>query len=616
MVRAAPGNRLPGRRARAVAASVSALAAVCAFAAPASAALTISSFTVQATKMVTAPGASFPAPVPIKPVAGASPDLTVDMQFSSQDGDSPKDAMVSLASGVLANPTVASYCNQADFAADNCPADTHVGQGFVTATIQQFGSITRPLEAYLLSPQGSEIADVGVVVSLFDINPPVEFEFPVSVRTSPDVGIDIPISGIPDSISNGPGTAPTSIQVNEVSLTLSGSVNGQPFTRLPTSCSGAASTVAVDSYNAPATQVGSSATLTPQSCAGLPFGPQLSASGTQGGAANNDGNYPLALTATITQPATNSAVSEIALALPTGVAVNLNAFAAICASVTAPGCQPIGTTSVTTPLLSSPLQGSLYLVRGTSLLPQIEAVIPPPFGLTLVGSPAVTPTGITATFAGIPDVPISALQVSFSGGPGGLLEATPQLCSSSPTIATTFTAQDGATATVAPTLQVQGCQPPATATLTGPGGSGSSTPTAPSTPHPSGVAKPPRASVVLSAKRPSLLVTVTAGAGAPALGSVRITLPGGVKIAGRLWPRGVTGKLDGRALSSKAISDKGGLTLTLTGKGRKLTLTLSGALLQLAKRLTAKGSHVTLTFVVVVKDTTGRSTTLRVPVVV
>jgi hypothetical protein len=537
------------------------------------------------------------------------------MQFSSQDGDTPKDAMVSLASGILANPTVASYCSQSDFAGDNCPAAAAVGQGSVTATIPQFGSITRPVEAYLLSPQGSEIADVGVVVSLFDINPPVEFEFPVRVRTTPDVGIDIPITAIPDSISNGPGTAPTSIQVNEVSLTLSGTVNGHPFTRLPTSCSGATSTVSVDSYNAPAAQVTSSTTLTPQGCSALTFGPQLSATGAQSSTANNDGNYPLALTATISQPATDSAVSGISLALPVGVAINLNAFAAICSSVTAPGCQPIGTASVTTPLLASPLHGSLYLVRGTSLLPQIDAVIPPPFALTLVGSPAITPTGITAAFAGIPDVPISALEVSFTGGAGGLLEATPQLCSASPTIPATFTAQNGATATVAPPLQIQGCQPSAPSTTPAANGTGSSTTTTPnaSTQHSGGVtARAPTATASLSAKRLSLMVV--AGVGAPALGSVRVSLPAGVKLDGKLWPHGVTAKLDGRTLSSKSMSDKGSLTFTLSGKGRKLTVIVSGALLQLAKQITAKGSHVKITFVVVVKDANGKSTTLRLPV--
>ena len=59
---------------------------------------------------------------------GGHPSVTITQSFSYDNTtDSVKDAFVRLQPGLLGNPQSAAFCTQAQFQADNCPADSTVG---------------------------------------------------------------------------------------------------------------------------------------------------------------------------------------------------------------------------------------------------------------------------------------------------------------------------------------------------------------------------------------------------------------------------------------------------------------------------------------------------------
>ena len=247
-------------------------------AAPAQATLSVSSLSV--TPSTTQAGGTTGQP---------GPDITIAAQFSTPNGDSPRDLTIALAPGLLANPTAVPLCPTASFNAGLCPASSQIGSGYITGTAPGFGlTLSLPTDAYLIQPTGSEVARMGLIVYFFGF-PVVTQSAPISIRTTPNVGIDIPLTSIPNQL-DGIG-----VIVNALKLTIDGTVNGKTFTRNPTSCSAATTTLTVDSYGAPSTSTTQQSSFTPTGCGTLPYTPKLS-----GIAAQDTGDDGAAFAATIT----------------------------------------------------------------------------------------------------------------------------------------------------------------------------------------------------------------------------------------------------------------------------------------------------------------------------
>jgi hypothetical protein len=561
--------------------------------------------------------------------AGSDPGITIDAKLSTGDGDTPNALTVSLAPGLLADPNAATICSASDFQAQTCPSSSEIGDGTITGFAPSFGtSLALPVQMYLIQPAGSEVARIGVITDFFD-QPAANVSAPVTIRTTPSVGIDIPMTGIPDQIQG------VAIQIQEITLDLFATVNGTAFTRNPTSCAPATSTISLETYASPSTPVSASSSFTPTGCASLAYKPQLATAATV-----DSGDDGVAFAATVTQGPGEAATSSLAVTLPSGLGPRLSAVTSACTATDLTTCPAIGSATVTTPLLSAPVAGRLVLAaRSGGGLPLIDAVFPSPLGLTLSGTPSLGGAGLTASFAGIPDVPLTSLAVNFAGGPDSLLTANSALCAGGQAVSGAFTAQSGATASVNSSVAVSGACPAGT-----PGGSGnpqgsgnpsgnpqgsgspqgSGNPQGTSTgqtttPPPGGTPKPgkPTATVKagrLTGKSPSFTVVVGAGSGAAALGRVVVRLPGGVTLRRAAFPHGIAAKLDRKALPARAVSPAGGLTLTLGKGGRALTVTLGSPTLRLSAGLLSKLRHhkpVTLRFSVVVRDASGAVTTLR-----
>lgn len=404
-------------------------------AAPALASIGISSFSI--TPSTTQAGGSLDTP---------GPDLTIDAGFSSRDGDTPRDATISLAPGLLANPSAVAPCSAADFAADWCPDSSRIGAGTITGTAPQFSfTLTLPTDAYLIQPQGSEAARIGLIATFFDY-PVATQTAPVTIRTTPDVGLDIPLTGLPNDVDGVP------VEIDGLHLTIFGSVDGAPFTRNPTSCSQATSTLTADSYGDTSTTHTAQSSFTPTGCDGLPFAPTIAGTVTKD--TSDDG---IAITATITQQYDESDDRSIDLTLPFSASPRLSALSNACANADLSTCPSIGTATVRTPLLTQTLTAPIVLVAHPNAIPTLAILIPQPIGLELDATPVLTGNAVQALVANIPDVPISTLTLNLPGGSGSLFRAGVHLCTAGQSFGASFTGWSGATANPSAQATVAGC---------------------------------------------------------------------------------------------------------------------------------------------------------------
>jgi hypothetical protein len=413
-----------------LAASASSLA----FAAPARATVTISSFSLSPSTTQAGGTANHPGP-----------DLTIDAGFSTPNGDTPRDATLSLAPGVLARLNGIPLCSPQAFGANQCPDSSHIGHGYITGTAPEFGlTLSLPIDAYLIQPQGAEAARVGLIVTFFDY-PVATQTAPVSVRTTPDVGIDIPLTGLPNDLDGVP------VIIDGLHLTIFGSVDGAPFTRNPTLCSPASTRLTVDSYG-DSTQRASQSSFTPTGCAGLPYAPTIAGTVTK-----DQGDDGIAISATVTQQYGEADNRSVNIVLPFSASPRLSALSSACTNADITTCPPIGTATVTTPLLAQQLSATVVLVSHQGAVPTLAILTPQPFGIRLDAAPILSGSSVQALISNVPDIPIWSLTLNLPGGPNSLFRAGTHLCSAPQMFSAAFTAWSGASANPSSPATIAGC---------------------------------------------------------------------------------------------------------------------------------------------------------------
>lgn len=391
--------------------------------------------------------------------AGTDADLvsnTITFGGYANSADTLKDLSVQLAPGLLVNPSTipsADLCTSEMLTAatPSCPPGSQIGTGTLTANVGALAGQMLNTAFYLMAPPTpADAAGVGMIVSA---GPVALLGVPGSADINPNGTLQVSFANLPQSAPVAGVSQP--IQITGVQLTINGTVKPDgstqvPFTRLPTSCGPATSTLRADAYSAPSAVQAQSSAFTPTGCGALVYAPQFSAAtGTLDSA-----DPGVALTTTFTQGAgaMDSALSSVSLMLPfSALAPNAGTLIiAACAAPLTAACQPVGTATVTTPLLGAPLNGKLYAVRSGGL-PGLSIVLPPPVAVELDGVTSVGSVGeLVETFTRIPDLPISALTVAIpSSGTNSLFTAGPSLCAASaPTVGATFTPQDGGGAVV------------------------------------------------------------------------------------------------------------------------------------------------------------------------
>jgi hypothetical protein len=582
-------------------------------AAAASATITVSSFTL--TPSTTQAGGTTTTP---------GPDLNVNAAFSTANGDSPQNILLSLAPGLMANPSVVPYCSSTAFKADNCPAASQIGQGTITGTAPQFGTtLNLPATAYLVQPAGSEIADLGVIATFFDY-PVATQTGPVNIRTTPNTGIDIPLNGLPNTIEG------VSVLINGLNLTINGAVGGKTFTRNPTSCSAATSTLTSQSYAAPTTNVTATSNFTPTGCSSLPYTPTVGGTVTE----DSNGDGGIAIAANIGSAYNQADSQSIQLTFPFSASPRLGTFLADQCTPATTGnpwaaCTSVGTATITTPLLTSPLTANVYLQQHTNALPTLQIVIPPPFNITLTGTPILTGTAVQALVANVPDIPITSLALNLPGGANSLFLAGVHMCTSPQSFGGTFTSWSGVTATPSSAATVNGCPttPPAAAPLTAAGSTTTGDTTTSSTGSTALVKKHRIATGSGSAQlagestalvnytglhgsSPRVVLAVGGGRKTAAIRSVTLRLPTGFGIASSRPTAGLRVSVNGRFVRYTARYNRGLLTISFARTGRVAFISIAAPALAVSRSIRAQ-HRGRLTLIATLNRITGKPTTLH-----
>jgi hypothetical protein len=165
-------------------------------------------------------------------------------------------------------------------------------------------------------------------------------------------------------------------------------------------------------------------------CSALGFKPSL---GLRLRGRTKRANYP-ALRAVYRPRSGDANVASAAVTLPRSLFLAQNHIGTVCTRPQSErgGCPAesiYGHASATTPLLSDPLEGPVYLRSSDNTLPDLVAGLHGNgISIDLVGQIDSAHGGLRARFEGLPDAPVSAFVLTLDGGRRGLLVNAENLC--------------------------------------------------------------------------------------------------------------------------------------------------------------------------------------------
>lgn len=421
-----------------------------------------------------------PTITPSTTAAGAHPDLLAVADIS---GGQPKTLQIKMPAGFNASLAAVTNCASADAQAGNCPVSSKIGTGSITVDTFS-GSQTGTGDVFLTD--GPTAADAGGVA--------VKFTLPFGtfiaqagaylVNNGSNQYLDI--REFPTEI-NG-----TSFTVTNLTLAFSGA-NG--FLTNPSQCvadSFSSTGTAFDGSVAAVETVPFQAT----NCGALEFNPTVSQafSSLQAGTTSN-------VVADIDLPAGHSSIKNMTVLEPPVFGPNYPAFgraADMCpgsaASTTTafnptncPAQAKVGTMTLNTPLLTTPLVGDVYLINKTPLPWFGVKFDRPGISVRLTGytdlvqvdpgcDEATDPNGfcqkqISVRFENVPDVPITHVKFALNSGPrdrpGTLSDLEGELlvladpgdstCSATSPAKSIISSYSGTTVNRTQTLSITGC---------------------------------------------------------------------------------------------------------------------------------------------------------------
>jgi hypothetical protein len=381
-----------------------------------------------------------------------------------------KNIAVALPAGFVGNPQATPKCSEAALAASSCPRDSMVGTvALQTATFPSQDPEVNPV--YNMQPNPGTVATFAFD-AVVGVKPTAVFVY-AKVRTDGDYGVTTYIEDAPQDGSipfgsstltfwgipadhNGPG--PLTFYPSALAPELSyGGPGGGPRTAFltnPVNCAAGplATSLDVNSYENPS-QVLHYAASSPgvTGCGLLSFEPTIALTPD-----TTQAETPIGLGFDLQVPQVSeenpeglasSTLRKAVVTLPAGTSVSPGAADGLrgCSPaeiglgttdpITCPDASNLGTVEVTSPLLSGPLTGKIYLGQ-----PPTPPANPNPFtiyivaegfgvSIRLAGSVAADPnTGqLTATFLDNPPLTFSDLKLHLKGGPRAPL-TTAQSC--------------------------------------------------------------------------------------------------------------------------------------------------------------------------------------------
>ncbi|HEY2160192.1 MAG TPA: hypothetical protein VGH24_02715, partial [Solirubrobacteraceae bacterium] len=206
--------------------------------------------------------------------AGTDPNLASTTTFNAGAG-TPQSITLALAPGLLASAAANPSCLATAQTSSTTPGTgCNVGNGtFLTPAPVTYNAYVIP------APTPADVAGVEVITSGANTATGA-----IDLRTSPTVGLNVSLtlSGLPFAST-----------MTGMTLNVNGTLNGNQFTRLPTSCVADTSSVVVAYSGTPSSETATNTTAaaaTPTGCSSLPFTPTLLASATKD---TGDGNVAI-----------------------------------------------------------------------------------------------------------------------------------------------------------------------------------------------------------------------------------------------------------------------------------------------------------------------------------
>ncbi len=394
--------------------------------------------------------------------AGAFSPFTLEITRHDQE-QALTGVSVSLPAGIAALLSSVTPCQEPPAGVEwSCGSESQIGESTAESG---FGSEPIALHGQVFLTSGYDGAPFGLLVRTLAAAGPFDLGY-VNVRSR--INVNPETAAVTITTDPGPRgeVLPTFLKGVPAALKrLVVDVNRPNFEFNPTSCEPAS--VNGTLHGAEGASAGVSSRFQVGGCESLPFHPELTA--TVSGHANKaDGTgFDVKLTSAGLGQAN---IKKVELQLPGQLPSRQSTLNQACLAAvfqanpaSCPEGSVIGSATVHTPVLKSPLSGPAYLVSyGNAKFPDVEFVLQGE-GITLVldGHTDIKKGVTYSKFETAPDAPFTTFETSLPAGPHGILTAYAsekepyELCRSSLTMPTTITAQDGAviqqTTTVTPT---------------------------------------------------------------------------------------------------------------------------------------------------------------------
>ncbi|HEX3909775.1 MAG TPA: hypothetical protein VHW67_03610 [Solirubrobacteraceae bacterium] len=388
--------------------------------------------------------------------AGAFTPFTLSLDHP--DGDQPLSAItMHLPSGIAAMLASVTPCPEPQAAENQCGSDSLIGHSVASSGLGG-EPVTLPGSVYLTGPYK------GAPFGLSVVTPAVAGPFDlgdVTVRSQilvdrSTAAVTILSDPFPTFVQGVPA------QIKHITVT----VDRPNFEFNPTNCNPTSITGTVS--GAQGASVAVSSPFQVANCAALPFKPTLTAA-TKGNATKANG---ASFTVRVASSPGQANIAKTKLVLPIQLPARLTTLQKACLAATfeanpatCPEGSNIGTATVHTPVLRSPLSGPAYLVsHGNAAFPDVEFVLQGE-GITLIldGQTDIKKGITTSSFNAVPDAPVSSFETTLPEGPHSVLTSNvPEskhfsLCGQKLTMPTTITGQNGVVIQQETKIPVEGC---------------------------------------------------------------------------------------------------------------------------------------------------------------